>query len=196
MVTFIDEPDVPEKRRVIRYLDDDEEAGQSDLPRPQRRASVASSMTSVYSTDRARRRSIDPALAIPIEYRTLYAAISLNIQEAILISLGPFTLVTRRRRSWLKPERRRTRLLLVSGIYYHTWSTLADINQILPSWIGIPLRRRHFSADSIPRLLRVSLLVRSRMPRASMAPIARLLLLRSAGARYSDTSLEALVHCF
>lgn len=73
MITFIDEPDVPEKRRVIRYIDDDEEAArqQDDLPRLQRRGSTASSMTSVYSADRVRRRSIDPALAIPIEYRTL-----------------------------------------------------------------------------------------------------------------------------
>jgi len=73
MVTLIDEPDVPEKRRVIRYIDDEEAAQPQNQPsRLRRRASVASSVASVQ----VNRRSIDPTLVIPIEYRTLYVSIS------------------------------------------------------------------------------------------------------------------------
>ena len=91
MVAFEDEPNVPEKRR-IRYIDDEEDLrdvvnngpplarsnSASQGPRLSRTFSSASqlSIRSVRSLNA--RRSIDPALALPIQYRTL----SYNIAES------------------------------------------------------------------------------------------------------------------
>ena len=56
--------------RRIRYADD-EEAGEApgDGPKLSRQLSTASHMST--SSVRSRRRSIDPATALPIHYRTL-----------------------------------------------------------------------------------------------------------------------------
>lgn len=81
MSTYDNEPDLPEKRRVIRYLDldDDIENGKGPSPNAnqlKRRASAAS-MASEHSelsarVDRIRRQqSFDVNLTVPIEYRTL-----------------------------------------------------------------------------------------------------------------------------
>ena len=72
MVAFEDEQDVPEKRR-IRYADDEEiQEARGTGPALSRQLSSASHMsTRSNASGLARRRSIDPALAIPIEYRTL-----------------------------------------------------------------------------------------------------------------------------
>lgn len=72
MVAFEDEQDVPEKRR-IRYADDEEmQEARGIGPMLSHQLSTVS-QTSIRSTASGitRRRSIDPALAIPIEYRTL-----------------------------------------------------------------------------------------------------------------------------
>jgi hypothetical protein len=70
MVAFEDEPNVPEKRR-IRYADDEEiQEARGIGPTLSRQLSSISQM-STRSADRVRRRSIDPSLVIPIEYRTL-----------------------------------------------------------------------------------------------------------------------------
>ena len=73
MVAFEDEADVPEKRR-IRYADDEEaQEARGVGPMLSRQLSSASQLSTRSNRSITRRRSIDPALAIPIEYRTLYA---------------------------------------------------------------------------------------------------------------------------
>ena len=68
MVAFEDEADVPEKRRV-RYAGDEEARG--DGPMLSRQLSSVSQMSTRSARSTNQRRSIDPALAMPIEYRTL-----------------------------------------------------------------------------------------------------------------------------
>ena len=72
MVAFEDEPNVPEKRR-IRYANDEEiQEARGVGPMLSRQLSSISQMSTRSNvSDRVRRRSIDPALVIPIEYRTL-----------------------------------------------------------------------------------------------------------------------------
>ncbi|KAB8356427.1 hypothetical protein FH972_024010 [Carpinus fangiana] len=66
-----DESDLPERRRVIRYIDDEEAANLASRPgRLRRRDSDASSISS-HRRALSRRRPIDPAHVLPIEYRTL-----------------------------------------------------------------------------------------------------------------------------
>jgi len=121
MVTLINEVEVPEKRRIIRYLDDEEAVQpQNELSRLSRRASVASSM----SSDRVRRRSIDPALALPIEYRTLYVHTSLFSMPSLTIA-GPFTSETPRKG---RPGAQRTWPLLVR---IYSYQNLMDTKLIL-----------------------------------------------------------------
>ncbi|MCJ1395670.1 hypothetical protein MMC18_008556 [Xylographa bjoerkii] len=77
MVAFEDEADVPEKRR-IRYADDEEVQDARGVgPMLSRQLSSMSQMSTRSNRSITRRRSIDPALAIPIEYRTL----SFHIEE-------------------------------------------------------------------------------------------------------------------
>ena len=71
MVAFEDEADVPEKRR-IRYADDEEaQEARGVGPILSRQLSSISQMSIRSNRSITRRRSIDPTLAIPIEYRTL-----------------------------------------------------------------------------------------------------------------------------
>lgn len=72
-ITFND--DMPDRRRVIRYIDDDDEA---DRRVSRSRRGSISSATSGVSNPLGRSRSIDPATVLPIEYRTL----SIRIEES------------------------------------------------------------------------------------------------------------------
>lgn len=76
MGEFEAEPEVPEKRRVIHYhAGADEEAAMPSSsvegPKLARSNTNASNASSTRSGGIERCRSIDPALAVPIEYRTL-----------------------------------------------------------------------------------------------------------------------------
>ena len=71
MVAFENEADVPEKRR-IRYADDEEiQEARGIGPTLSRQLSSMSQMSIRSNRSLTHGRSIDPALAIPIEYRTL-----------------------------------------------------------------------------------------------------------------------------
>ena len=71
MSSLRDEPDVPEKRRVIRYVNDEESQDVRgiglSLTRSLTRQTSQMSIRSARSASRAR----DPALALPVQYRTL-----------------------------------------------------------------------------------------------------------------------------
>ena len=83
MAAIEDEPNLHEKRRIIRYADDDEEARDGPLSpgigpaNPGTRPALSRQMSnSSLASARSGIRS-NPALAIPIEYRTL----SFNIED-------------------------------------------------------------------------------------------------------------------
>ncbi|MCJ1306958.1 hypothetical protein MMC25_000602 [Agyrium rufum] len=91
MVAFENEPDVPEKRRAIHYIDDEDVArdtasigpranrkhSTSMGPRMSHQLSTASTM-SIHSVHSRRRRSVNPAHVLPVHYRTL----SIGIEDS------------------------------------------------------------------------------------------------------------------
>ena len=74
------DPDVPERRRVIRYVDrhdhEDVEAGvdrsrHHSRSRSMSRAGSRRRNSSVSTVDRLRSRTVEPGTLLPIEYRTV-----------------------------------------------------------------------------------------------------------------------------
>lgn len=75
-----DVSEIPERRRVIRYLDNEEQDDIEARPGPSRRRSRSRSLSragsrrrnsSASTVDRLRSRTVDPSTVLPIEYRTV-----------------------------------------------------------------------------------------------------------------------------